>query len=251
MLIDTHCHLDLLQPQESLLPLLDEAREAGIVQWVVPGISAQTWGVVAQLCKDLDGALPAYGIHPGYAAVSGPLQLEQLEAAARQAVAIGEIGLDVNCGNMPVQEFFFREQIRIARRAGLPLLIHCRGAVGRLITVLREERADQVGGIMHSFSGSVESAFDCIRLGFAISLSGTLTWEGALRPARLASKLPVEHLVVESDAPDLAPQAFRGQQNQPAWLALTVRKLSEIRGLSCQELVPLLTANSRRVLQLA
>lgn len=250
MLIDTHCHLDLLARQYPVAGLLDEARSAGIGRWVVPGVAPEKWGAIAQLSATESGVLPAYGIHPGHAATCVEKHLEELDLRARQAVAIGEIGLDDTVGDQPAQEALLREQLRIAHGHGLPLLIHCRGMIGRLLAILREERAGELGGIMHAFAGSIESAREAIRIGFAISLSGTLTWHGAHRPVRLACELPLDQLVVESDAPDLTPQAYRGQVNRPAWLTEVVARLAEIRGVPGRELADRLTENSIRVLRL-
>ncbi len=177
--------------------------------------------------------------------------LDQLLERAAQGVAIGETGLDPAYQvSLEQQERAFREQLRIAVTHGLPLLIHCRRAFQRVVAILREERADQVGGIMHAFSGSVEMAREFIRLGFAISISGTVTWHNAVKPLRVARELPLEHLVLETDAPDMTPQRYRGRFNRPAWITETALRVAEVRGISLESVAQMTTANVRRILRL-
>lgn len=251
MLIDTHCHLDC-EPLFSQLPqLLDEAHACGIGQWVVPAIRPAGWQGIMELCHRFPAALPTAGIHPLACAEATADDLSRLDQLASQVVAIGEIGLDRQVADLPRQEVCFREQLRLARRHGLPVLIHCRGVIGRTLSILQEERADQVGGIMHAFSGSLESALEFIRLGFVISLSATITYQGAVRPLRLARELPLSRLVLESDAPDLAPQAHRGRFNRPAWLLETARALAALQQVSLDELAAVTTATARAALRLS
>lgn len=250
MLIDTHCHLDC-EPLLSQLPqLLDEAQTLGIGQWVVPAVRPAGWQGILALCQRFPAALPAVGIHPLACGEASVEQLALLDQLAPQAVAIGEIGLDSHLGDVAGQESCFREQLRIARRHGLPVLIHCRGAIGRTLAILQEERAGQVGGIMHAFSGSLESAREFVRLGFAISISATITYQGAVRPLRLARELPLSQLVLESDAPDLPPQAQRGSFNRPSWLLETARALAALKQVPLDELAAATSATARATLRL-
>lgn len=250
MLIDTHCHLDCEPLFGRLEQLLDEACAAGVSQWVVPGIRPEGWQGIQQLCHRTPGALPCFGIHPLASGAATDNQLAELEQMAPQAVAIGEIGLDQHVGDLARQETCFREQLRIAQRHNLPVLVHCRGAIARTLTILREERAERVGGIMHAFSGSLETARECMRLGFVISIAGTLTYQGARKPLQLARALPLTQLVLESDAPDLTPQRYKGHFNRPAWLVETARQLAELKGLSLDEVAATTTANAHRILKL-
>lgn len=250
MLIDTHCHLDC-EPLFSQLPqLLDEAQALGIAQWVVPAIRPAGWLGIMELCRRYPSALPAIGIHPMAWAEASEDALDRLDRLAPQVVAIGEIGLDRQVENLPRQEACFREQLRIARRHGLPVLIHCRDVIGRTLAILQEERAEQIGGIMHAFSGSLESAREFVRLGFVISISATITYQGAVRSLRLARELPLSQLVLESDAPDLTPQAHRGSFNRPAWLLETARTLAALKQVSLDELAAATTATARAALRL-
>lgn len=249
-LFDTHCHLDYAPLSGQLPQLLDEARACGVGQWVVPAVRPAGWQAIRELCRCFPAVLPAVGIHPLACNEATTAVLSDLDRLAPQAVAIGEIGLDRQLGDLARQEACFREQLRIARCHGLPVLIHCRGAIGRTLTILQEERAGQVGGIMHAFSGSLESAREFVRLGFAISICATITYPGAVRVLRLARELPLSHLVLESDAPDLPPQAHRGSFNRPAWLLETARTLAAIRQIPLDELAAVTSATARTTLRL-
>ena len=248
MLIDTHCHLDLPPLSDQLDLLLDEARAAGVTQWIVPSVSPDNWQRIADVCTRHQALRPAFGIHPKHAAELHPELLLQLAKIAPQGVAIGEIGLDASYGNLEQQTILFREQLRIARCHRLPVLVHCRNAIGRTIEILREEGAAEFGGIMHAFSGSVESARDCIKLGFAISLSGTLTRPNAVRPVRLARELSLSDLVIETDAPDLTPASRQPAQNRPAWLLDVALALADIRGCSINEVAAETSAAAHRAI---
>lgn len=248
MLIDTHCHLDLPPLFEQLDELLSEARAAGITKWIVPAVHPDGWQLISELAVQYPALRPAYGVHPLHAGIATTDHLQQLRQLAPDGVAIGEIGLDGSYGNPAQQEALFREQLRIARLYGLPVLIHCRKAIGRTVAILREERADQVGGIMHAFSGSLESARECIKLGFVISLSATLTRNNAVRPLQLAAQLPLEQLVLETDAPDLPPSTHPGCSNRPAWLHETASRLAAIKGISIAEVARRTTATAQRIL---
>lgn len=248
MLIDTHCHLDLPPLFEQLDELLTEARAAGITKWIVPAVHPDGWQRISELAVQHPALRPAYGIHPLYAAIATVERLEQLSSLAPTGVAIGEIGLDATYGDLDKQEALFREQLRIARFHGLPVLIHCRRAIGRTLAILREEQADQIGGIMHAFSGSLESARECIKLGFVISLCGTLTWHTAVKPLQLAAYLPLNQLVLETDAPDLSPADHPDIPNRPAWLQVTALRLATIKNTTLAEIALQTSATAQRVI---
>ena len=250
-LYDTHCHLDLEPLRSELTHIMNEANIAGVTAFVVPGVHPNGWPGIAALAEEYLQILPAFGIHPMHAECVTDDILESLSTLSAKGIAIGEIGLDpAYPAPMHLQEVAFRQQLRIAVHLGLPVLIHCRHAFRQMLTILREEHADQVGGIMHAFSGSLEMARDFIRLGFAISVSGAITWDNAVKPLRLVSDLAIEHLVLETDAPDMTPQRYRGVFNRPAWIRETALRVAEIRGLSIEEVALITTDNALRVLHL-
>ncbi|WP_239077407.1 TatD family hydrolase [Geobacter sp. SVR] len=250
-LIDTHCHLDCEPLRSHLDEALTSACQAGVIACVVPGVHPSDWGRVSALAPERAGMkiFPAFGIHPMHAAAVNDAVLMRLSELSARGIAIGEIGLDPAYGiDERIQEQAFREQVRLAVALGLPVLVHCRRSFSRTLQILREEKTGHVGGIMHAFSGSPEMAREFIRLGFAISLSGTVTWDRAVRPVRLAREIPSDSLVLETDAPDLTPHPFRGQPNQPAWLRDVMIAVADIRGTLVTEVAHASVANTRRIL---
>ena len=250
-LFDSHCHLDLEPLCSGLAKYLREAVEEGVEGFVVPGVHPDGWPGISAVAVEHPQAKPAFGIHPMHAETMSDQTFGRLQELALQGIAIGETGLDpAYTVSLEQQERAFREQIRLAVRCGLPLLIHCRKAFQRLLAIMREEGTGQVGGIMHAYSGSVEMAPDFIRLGFAISLSGTVTWDNAVKPLRVAAEIPLEHLVLETDAPDMTPQRYRGRFNRPSWLVETAQRVAAVRGISLEEVGRVTTGNARRILRL-
>jgi TatD DNase family protein len=245
-LIDTHCHLDLEPLVSHLAEVVSRAQQAGVAQFVVPGVHPDGWGRMAAVAERHEGIRLAFGIHPMHAAAADDSTLSLLAERASAGVAIGEIGLDPAYEvSLERQERAFRDQLRIAVSLGLPVLVHCRRAFQRTLRVLHEEQAHHVGGIMHAFSGSPEMAAEFIRLGFAISISGMVTRDTAVKPLRVVRELPLESLVLETDAPDMTPQRYRGQSNQPAYIVETLRTVARIKGVE-----PVVIAQSSRAVSL-
>lgn len=244
-LVDTHCHLDLGPLAASLPVVLASARQAGVTRFVVPGVHPANWERMYVIAQEHAGIFPAFGIHPMHADLADDHAMSRLGEIAGRGIAIGEIGLDPFYPvPLETQERAFRKQLRLAVSLGLPVIIHCRRAFQRTLQILREENAQQVKGIMHAFSGSIEMAREFIRLGFLISISGTVTWDNAVRPVQLARQLPLECLVLETDAPDLSPQAFREQPNQPAYLVEVQRAVAQLRGIQPVDLLMQTTRNA-------
>jgi TatD DNase family protein len=251
-LIDTHVHLDYLAAP---LAAVEEARGAGVGRLLLPGVRREGWAGLCRLAATLPGVLAAPGLHPQAADEWDAAAAKELAALlnAGPVVAVGEIGLDrlLERPAAAQQELAFRGQLRLAVAAGLPVLIHCRRASDRLLRILREEGGERVGGILHAFSGSRETALAAIDLGFAIGFGGPLTWENARRGPELLQALPATAIVLETDAPDLPPQPHRGRENRPAWLPLIAARVAELRGWSLEETARITTANARRILRLA
>jgi TatD DNase family protein len=248
-LVDTHCHLDVEPLASHLAEVLESARRAGVTRFVVPGVHPGDWERIRSLASRQKGIFPAFGIHPMHAGLVDDIVLARLEEFAPMGIAIGEIGLDPTYPvSLERQEQAFRKQLRLAVSLGLPVLVHCRRAFQRTLQIIREEKAAHVRGIMHAFSGSPEMAREFIRLGFLISISGTVTWSNAVRPVKLARELPLESLALETDAPDLTPQAYRGQSNQPVYLAEVLRAVAQVRGISPDDVAIQTTKNTTRLL---
>jgi TatD DNase family protein len=253
-LFDTHVHLDASPLRERLLEEVREARQAGVGGFLVPGVRREGWqDLMAAVCS-VPGALAAPGLHPLAAGQWDKTAATDLWSllARPEVAAVGEIGLDrmLAAPAVGVQEQAFREQLRLAVEADLPVLIHCRRATAQLMTVLREEGVQRVGGILHAFSGSLETALEGISLGLAIGFGGTLTYPGARKAPEVLAGIPADWIVLETDAPDLAPHPHRGGDNRPCWLPLVARRVAEIRGWTGEEVARVTTANAKRVLKI-
>jgi TatD DNase family protein len=252
-LFDTHVHLDFPPLLDRRAEELTAARAVGVNDFLVPGVQRSGWGLLLELVSSEPGLWGAPGLHPLAAAqwdAQAATELDTLLRAPRM-LALGEVGLD-RLLDVPlaVQEKAFREQVCLAVAAGKPLIIHHRRAAARLLQIMREEGAQQVGGIFHAFSGSLEIAREAIQLGFAIGFGGALTWTGARRPAQVLEGIPPEWIVLETDAPDLSPEPHRDESNRPAWLPLIASQVAESRGWSLEETARITTANARRILNI-
>ncbi len=252
MLTDTHCHLDDPTLRPRITGVMTAARQAGVGRIIVPGVAPSGWDGIASLALEQDGVFPAFGIHPQAADQANDDTLARLATLAGTAVAVGEIGLDHLLTRIPrdIQVMAFREQLRIAVAAGVPVIIHCRRAFEPLLRLLREEGISRVGGVMHAFSGSVETARECIRLGLLISVAGTVTYANAVKPVAVAREISLEHLLLETDAPDMTPEPLRGPPNEPAFLTLTARRLAELKGVTPEQVARITSANATRLFRL-
>jgi TatD DNase family protein len=249
---DSHCHLDHPRLLSRLPDLIADAVTAGVSGFLVPGVHPDGWQQIAALCREFPRALPAFGVHPRHADLLTPAVLSELRRRSRFAVAIGEIGLDYALATpaRELQKLAFRAQLQLAAEAGLPVLIHCRKAFADLLDILKEARPGRTTGVMHAFSGSPETARECVRLGLYLSLAGTVTYRNALRPPAVAASVPLERLLLETDAPDLAPEPHRGEVNLPSHLLATAARVAAIRGIPLEELARATTANAARLFRL-
>jgi TatD DNase family protein len=247
MLIDSHCHLDFPTLSSRLPEILTSAANCGVLHFIVPGVEPQSWDKIISLAAADNRIFAAPGVHPMHADKWSPAAAATLEKLIPDIVAIGEIGLDYSEGMPPpeLQQEVFRAQLRLAREAELPVIIHCRRAFADTLRILSEKKADRVAGVMHAFSGSVEVARDCIAMGLKIGIAGPVTWDNAIRPVKLVEAIPLEHLLLETDSPDLSPQSHRGEVNEPAFLLDIARKVAEINGLSFDEIAAVTSENAQ------
>ena len=247
MLVDTHIHLDCLT---GLPEALAAARDRGIGGWVVPGVEPADWPRLMATVAATPGARAAPGMHPLAAARWRPELAETLRqlAAHPRTVAIGEIGLDffVPDFDRERQEFYFSEQLKIAREFDLPVLLHIRRAQDTVLKFLRLARVK--GGIAHAFNGSRQQADEFIKLGFKLGFGGAMTFSGSTRIRALAAELPPETVVLETDAPDIPPAWLGGGRNAPGELPRIADVLAELRGVSRAEVAAASTATARAVL---
>lgn len=250
MLIDTHCHLDAAEFDGDRDAVLAAAQAAGVERIVVPAIAVDGFAQTKTVVARYPGCAAAYGIHPlcVMQAADGDLAVLRDWLARERPVAVGEIGLDFYVGDVDParQEYFFVEQLKLAREFGLPVLLHVRRAVDAILKQLR--RIDVPGGIAHAFNGSRQQADEFQKLGFKLGFGGTLTFPGSTRIRALASELPLDAIVLETDAPDIPPAWLNGGRNAPAEVAAIARELAALRGLTPAEVAAATTANARRVL---
>ena len=251
-LIDSHCHLDVSDFDADRHAVLQRARHNGVAGIVVPGIDAAGWDSLRQLCCSEPGLYPAFGLHPVFLSQHTARDLAALQALVQRhpPVAIGEIGLDyfVEGLDREAQQTLFEAQLAIARDAGLPVILHVRKSHDRVLATLRRVRV--CGGICHAFNGSQQQASLYQDLGFRFGFGGMLTYERSTRLRALAKALPVESLVLETDAPDMTVAQHQGERNSPEYLPYCLAALAEVRDESAQELGRITTANAREVLKL-
>lgn len=235
--IDTHCHLDAAEFEADREAVHAAALAVGVRRMVVPAVGVNNFAAVRECCQRHSGCLPAYGIHPLYVMQAREQDIETLRAwlAGNQAVAVGEIGLDYFVAGIdPVrQAHFFAAQLEVAHACNLPVLLHLRRAVDQGLKYLR--RSKVCGGIAHAFNGSRQQAEELIKLGFKLGFGGAMTFPGSSRIRDLAAALPLESIVLETDAPDIPPEWLGRGRNSPAELPRIAAVLAELRGLSVEE----------------
>ncbi|MDH3283185.1 MAG: TatD family hydrolase [Acidobacteriota bacterium] len=253
-MFDSHCHLDTDRFSGDLADVLSKARAAGIQRIVTIGAGRGTESAAAALAiaGEHRGWISATaGIHPHDASVADDAALQSIERLLEDplVVAVGETGLDFHYDNSPrsLQEASFREHVRLARSAGKPLVVHTRAAPALTLRILKEEGADRVGGIIHCFSEDAEYAQEALRLGFVSSFSGLVTFPRSIRVLEAAVRQPIDALLVETDAPFLAPVPHRGRRNEPAFLAATVEAIARARGMQTEALRRATTENACRI----
>jgi TatD DNase family protein len=254
-LFDTHAHLHFPDFDADRAEMMARARQAGVDRMLTIGTEVPTSRAAIALAQAEPDVWAAVGVHPHDAAEADEATLAEIErlAGAARVVAVGEIGLDFfrNLSPRDVQERVFRHLIGVARRARKPVIVHCREAHPEVLGILGEERAAEVGGIMHCFSGDVAVARRCLELGLLISLAGPVTYPNARALPEVARFVPADRLVVETDCPFLPPQGYRGKRNEPAYLAITAARVAELRGEPLEEFARRSSENACRLLGIA
>lgn len=254
MLFDTHVHLNVKQFDEDREEVIKRAKEAGVTHMVIVGFDHETIPKAIELAEENDNFYAAVGWHPVDAIDFTEKELGWLEelAAHPKVVALGEMGLDYHWDKSPkdVQKEVFRKQIRLARKVNLPIIIHNREATEDIVTILQEENAADIGGIMHCYSDSASYLQSFLDMNFHISLGGPVTFKNAVFPKDVAKAVPAERLLIETDCPFLAPHPKRGKRNEPAYVALIAEKIAELREVSVEEIERLTMENAFRLFRL-
>ena len=252
MLTDSHCHLDAPGFDHDRDAVILRAQAAGVTRQVVPAIEAQGWPRLRDICKTGTGLFPAYGLHPMYLSSHQPVHLRELGEwiAHERPVAVGECGLDffVDGLDKDEQQLYFDGQLALAREFDLPVIVHARRAMDAVIASFK--RIGGLRGVVHSFSGSPEQARQLWQLGFLVGIGGPATYSRANRLRRLVAEMPLEHLLLETDAPDQPDAGIRGQRNEPARLSFICEAIAELRGLDVEGLAAATSANAQRLFNL-
>jgi TatD DNase family protein len=253
ILVDSHCHLDYYKEEDGELDaVVNRARAAGVTTMVTIGTRITEFERVRRIAERYDDVYCTVGIHPHEAASEPAIDVARLVELTRhpKVIGIGETGLDFYYDHSPRdrQVEVFRTHIAAAREAGLPLIVHSRNADVATAELLRAGAADStLRGLIHCFSTTRQLSDRAIEIGFLISLSGILTFKNAVELREIAREIPIENLLVETDAPYLAPIPHRGKRNEPAFVAYTANHLAELRGIAPADLAAATTANFFRL----
>src|SRR5215212_6936417 len=236
-LVDTHAHLGMADYELDRDQVVDRAADAGLVAIINVGIERADWDKTLEISRSYPMVYAALAVHPNSADQWNSRALEDLAAKCegngnRPVVALGEIGLDFYRDYVPhdVQKVAFRAQLDLARQLDLPVIVHNRDAHADVLEILKQE-GKGTRGVMHSFSGDLEFAQQCIDLGYLISLSGPVTFRNALDKHLIAKTVPLEHLLVETDCPFLTPEPFRGRRNEPQYVQYAARAIARERDI--------------------
>lgn len=251
MLFDTHVHLNARQYAKDRTEVIERAFEAGVSHMVVVGFNHETIPLALEIAEQYETIYAAIGWHPVDAIDCKDEDLKWIEDLSThpKVVALGEMGLDYHWDRSPkdVQKEIFRKQIQLAKKLNMPIVIHNREATEDVIQILQEENAKDVGGIIHCYSDSIEYLETCLEMNFYISLGGPVTFKNATLPKEVAKAVPLNKLLIETDAPYLTPHPYRGKRNEPAYVTYVAKKIAELKGISYETLCEATTQNAFRL----
>jgi TatD DNase family protein len=250
MLVDSHCHLDFPELAENLPALLDHMAAAGVGAALCAGVTLERFPAVMDIAGGHPHIFAAVGVHPDTEEGAEP-DVDTLVRLAEQpkVVAIGETGLDYYrlTGDLEWQRRRFRVHIEAARRSGKPLIIHTRAAKADTLRILEEEGAGSIGGVFHCFTEDRETAWRAVEMGFHVSFSGIVTFKNATEIKQVATELPLDRLLVETDSPYLAPTPYRGKLNEPAYVRHVAEEIARLRGVPFEAIADATTENFCRL----
>lgn len=254
MLIDTHSHIDMDNYKDRFDEVIAEAKDFGVEKIVIPGVAPSGFKRIVELCEKYENLYGAVGVHPedlaSFDSDAENLIREYLKHP--KIVAVGEIGLDYywDKSQIECQKEIFEKQILIAKEIGKPVLVHDREAHFDTLEILKKTNASDVGVVMHCFSGSPEFAMECVREGFYIALGGVVTFKNAKKVKEVAKIVPLERLLLETDAPYMTPVPYRGKENQPAYVKFVAEEIANLRGVSFDEVARMTSFNAQRLLKI-
>lgn len=246
MLVDSHCHLNFPELLENLPAIKQAMQENKVGHALCISVTLPDFPQVLALAETNDNFYASVGVHPDYEDIDEPSVDELLKLADHpKIIAIGETGLDYFrlTGDLEWQRTRFRTHIRAAIACGKPLVIHTRNSAEDTLRIMREENAQQVGGVMHCFTENLDVALQAIELGFYISFSGIVTFKNALTIKEVAKQIPLDKMLVETDSPYLAPMPYRGKTNQPSYVKHVAEEVARLRGISLEEVSQATTNN--------
>jgi TatD DNase family protein len=250
MFIDSHCHLNFPGLVENIDSILANMRANKVSHALCVSVDLASFPHVLELAEGHDNLYASVGVHPDYELETEPTQVELVRLAQHpKVIAIGETGLDYYrlTGDLEWQRARFRTHIRAAKECGKPLIIHTRSAAEDTLRIMVEEEAEKVGGVMHCFTENLEVARAAIELGFYISFSGILTFKNATVIKEVAQNIPLEKILIETDAPYLAPAPYRGKTNQPAYVKHVAEEIAKLRNITLEEVGNATSQNFKRL----
>ncbi|MEA3405480.1 MAG: TatD family hydrolase [Pseudomonadota bacterium] len=258
MIVDSHCHLNILPEDKvgSVSEVVERAKELGVSRILCVAINPEQWQDVLALAEQYEEVYAAIGVHPCEEKEVVVSDADLLEAASHpKVIAIGEIGLDyfhfdADEQDMEWQHDRLRQHVRIAKQLKKPVIIHTRNSTPDCLRILKEEGADEVGGIMHCFVEDIDTAKQAMEIGFYISFSGIVTFKKATELKEVAQQVPLDRILVETDSPYLAPVPYRGKTNQPGYTRYVVEEIAKLRELPFEEVAQATTKNFNRLFKL-
>ncbi len=248
-MIDTHAHLYFPDYRHNLPEVMDRAVKAGVRQFICVGIDEKTSRQSVKMAEKDPRIWATVGVHPHDAARVSPRYLSELEklAASPRVCAIGETGLDYYRDRSPreQQEYVFRAQINLARHLKKPVVIHCRDAYGKLLEIITAEKISETGGVVHCYSGDRQFARQALNMGLYISIAGPVTYPRSQSLRSVVKMIPLDRILLETDAPFLTPQPWRGQKNEPSYIKATYEAVAEIKEVPLTRLIEACRENAR------
>lgn len=251
MLIDSHVHLDDRRFDKDRDYIIRTLEESGVDLVINPGADISSSIKAVSLAEKYPNIYAAVGVHPHDAKTMDENTIELLRSFTNRekVIAIGEIGLDYHYDNSPrdIQRKRFKEQLDLAKEVGLPVIIHSRDAAGDTFNMLKEAQDGTLKGVLHCYSGSVEMALEYVKLGFYISLAGPVTFKNAKVSREVAKVVPIDRLLIETDAPYLTPEPYRGKRNEPIYVRYVAGTIAELRGMTFEEVALKTAENTKRL----
>ncbi len=252
IIIDSHCHIDFSDFDADRSEVIQRAQQIGVEKIIVPGVQRTLWDRVRHCCDTYPSLYPCYGLHPYFIADHNKSDIQALEnyIELNRPVAVGECGLDFFLKDLDrdLQQFYFTQQLDIALQVDLPVVIHARKSTEAVIDAIKQRTG--LRGMIHSYSGSYEQAVKLIDLGFYLSFGGPMTFVKATRLRKLVSQLPLDNILVETDAPDQPGQMANQQRNEPAFIAEVIEQVAQLHHTEVDRVADITTQNAKALFQL-